>query len=236
MIRRFAKANGVSVKAYSGTTGILVASNVAPIQKFRWSDYSVYADTGYAYTVHPVYKNASVATVTAANRRLFLQEGPRVEVSTQGFDGEDAIIFNRAVASSQAFARRFPDLDADIQAVKGAGTLAGMSLPNKALTWLSRGLVEQMQDFLEQAAIENEHLLHHPDIPGAQLFPRVTTALMHNKFVILSKVDVNGERSPQAVLARSTNWTENGCYRQTNVVHISRAKGQYQGSYKDHRH
>jgi phosphatidylserine/phosphatidylglycerophosphate/cardiolipin synthase-like enzyme len=188
-------------------------------------------------------------------------------VETQGFQGEDAIIFNRAVASSQAFSRRFPDLDAEIQQAKEAGTLGTKTLPQMALNWLSRGLVERIESFLSQAkdeswaidlaiyeyhlprlhqaivaagqrgakvrvlyhakkdddaTAENEHLLHDPEIPGATLYPRVTTAIMHNKYVVLSRIEPNGTYRPVAVLAGSTNWTENGCYRQANVVHISR--------------
>lgn len=316
-MRRVAEANGVRVKAYAGTTGILlafdvepgkrkdllgfavsreilsgrftgrmgwlqgildfpgttkargelIATNVAPIQKFRWSDYSVYPDTQYAYTVQPVYRSGS-SLVTSSNRRLFLEAGPRVVIETQGFQGEDAIIFNRAVASSQAFSRRFPDLDREIQQAKEAGTLGSKTLPQRALDWLSRGLVEQIESFLAQAkdaswaidlaiyeyhlprlhramvaagkrgvhvrilyhakeddeaTVENKHLLHDPAIPGATLFPRNTTAIMHNKFAVLSRIEANGRYAPVAVLAGSTNWTENGCYRQANVVHISRS-------------
>ena len=315
-MRRISELNGIQVKAYSGTTGVLlafdvenskrqnllgfavsreilsgnyagrigwlqgildfpgttkgrgelIATNVAPIQKFRWSDYSVYSDTRYAYTVQPVYRSGATL-VTASNRRLYLEAGPRVETETQGFKGENAIIFNRAVASSQAFSRHFPDLDADIEAAREAGTLGTKTLPQRALDWLSRGLVEQIESFLAQAkdgswaidlAIyeyhlprlhqamaaaghrgvklrilyhakngddatqENEHLLQHPSLTNASLFARVTTALMHNKFAILSRVDAGGNYSPVAVLAGSTNWTENGCYRQANVLHISR--------------
>jgi phosphatidylserine/phosphatidylglycerophosphate/cardiolipin synthase-like enzyme len=190
-----------------------------------------------------------------------------VEIETQNFEGEDAIIFNRAVASSQAFSRKFPTLDAQIEAARAAGTLGTQTLPKEALDWLSRGLVEKIEDFLEEArdgswaidlAIyeyhlprlhqamvsagqrgvklrvvyhakpgdpatqENEKLLHHPDLTNAILYPRVTTKIMHNKFAVLSRVDENGNYIPAAVLAGSTNWTENGCYRQANVVHISR--------------
>ena len=317
-MRRIAEENGVTVKAYSGTTGVLLAfnvepnkrqnllgfaisreitsgrfagrfnwlqgildfpgtskkkgellaTNVAPIQKFRWSDYSVYPDTAYAYTVHPVYR-MSGSDVTASNRRMFLEAGPRLEIATQGFGGEDAIIFNRAVASSQAFSRRFPDLDDEIEAARDAGTLGTKTLPQRALDWLSRGLVEKIESFLaeatdatwaidlaiyeyhlprlhnaivdaaqrgvsvrvlfhakpgDDAADENVHLLNDPPIPNVELFPRVTSALMHNKFVIRSRIDGNGDRIADAVLAGSTNWTENGCYRQANVVHISRAR------------
>ncbi|MBU1140566.1 MAG: phospholipase [Proteobacteria bacterium] len=316
-MRRVAEANGVRVKAYAGTTGVLlafdvepgkredllgfavsreilsgrfagrigwlqgildfpgtskargelIATNVAPIQKFRWSDYSVYPDTQYAYTVQPAYRSGT-SLVTGSNRRLFLEAGPRVVIETQGFQGEDAIIFNRAVASSQAFSRRFPDLDLEIQQAKEAGMLASKTLPQRALDWLSRGLVEQIESFLAQAdderwaidlaiyeyhlprlhqamvaagkrgvkvrilyhakedddaTAENKHLLHDPAIPGAILFPRVTTAIMHNKFAVLSRIEPSGRYEPVAALAGSTNWTENGCYRQANVVHISRS-------------
>ncbi len=315
-MRRISELNGVRVKAYSGTTGVLlafnvednkrekllgfaisreirsgrysgrigwlqgmldftgstkkrgelIATNVAPIQKFRWSDYAVYPGTRYVYTIYPVYKMYS-SLVTADNRRFYLEQGPRIDIETQGFKGEDAIIFNRAVASSQAFSRRFPKLDDEIQKAKENGTLGTKTLPQKALDWLSRGLTEQIESFIAEvkdenwaldlaiyeyhlprlhkalvaagtrgvkvrvlyhakkndpATTENEELLHDPDIPGAALFPRLTTAIMHNKYMILRKVNPNGSYKPIAVLAGSTNWTENGCYRQANVVHISR--------------
>ena len=316
-MRRIRENNGIRVKAYSGTTGILlafnihpekrkgllgfaisrqiltgkyagrigwlqgmldfkgtskrkgelIATNVAPIQKFRWSDYAVYPGTSYAYSIYPVYKRTR-SRVTAFNRRLYLEEGPRVEVTTQDFNGENAIIFNRAVAASQAFSRRFPNLNEEIEAARRAGTLGNKSLPQKALNWLSRGMVEQIEHFIDSAkdrtwgidlaiyeyhlerlhkalvaagkrgvrvrvlyhkkrndpaSKENEELLHNPPIPGAELFARKTTAIMHNKFAVLKKEDANGEMQPLRVLAGSTNWTENGCYRQANVVHITSA-------------
>jgi phosphatidylserine/phosphatidylglycerophosphate/cardiolipin synthase-like enzyme len=315
-MRRVSDFNGVRVKAYSGTTGVLlafdvepnkrgdllgfaisreirsgrysgrigwlqgildfpgttkgkgelIATNIAPIQKFRWSDYAVYPGTRYAYNVYPVYRSGS-DPVTASNRRLYSETGPSVEVETQGFDGEDAIIFNRAAASSQAFSRRFPDLDAEIEAAIAADTLRDKSLPQRALDWLSRGLVKKMKDFLaeaqdgtwaidlaiyeyhlkclhdamvaagnrgvklrvvyharvnDHAAEDNVTMLNNPALSNATLIPRVTTKLMHNKFAILSRVNGAGRYTPVAVLAGSTNWTENGCYRQANVVHISR--------------
>ena len=64
---------------------------------------------------------------------------------------------------------------------------------------------------------KNEHLLHNPSITGSELFARKTSALMHNKFVVLSQIDDSNNRIPKAVLVGSTNWTENGCYRQANV-------------------
>ena len=197
-MRAISKVNGVTTKAYSGTTGILlafdilpekrssllgfaisrkilsgryknrigwlqgildfpgttknpgelIATNIAPIQKFRWSDYSVYPDTEYCYKVHPVYSSSSTS-ITALNRRIYLEEGPEIIIRTQGFHGEHSIIFNRAVASSQAFSRRFPDLDKEIEEARSAGTLGSKTLPQDALDWLSRGLVEQIESFFE---------------------------------------------------------------------------------------
>jgi hypothetical protein len=48
---------------------------------------------------------------------------------------------------------------------------------------------------------------------------RVTSRIFHDKFIVLSRID--GERRrPKAVLCGSTNFTENGVYRQANVVHV----------------
>jgi hypothetical protein len=145
-MRKTVTDNGVTVKAYAGTTGILLAMNIdeskrsgllgfaiqrlkvkenkkdwlagglhfpgeqhkpgtsipsnrAPIQMFRWTDYTVYPDKDYIYTVHPVYGRPG---------DLQLEPGPAVPVKTESVDaGEHRVIFNRAAAASQAFSRRF---------------------------------------------------------------------------------------------------------------------------------
>jgi phosphatidylserine/phosphatidylglycerophosphate/cardiolipin synthase-like enzyme len=67
---------------------------------------------------------------------------------------------------------------------------------------------------------ENEaSLKHSPLPPGVTAIPRVPFAIMHDKFIVLSKLKA-GARDPQAVLCGSTNFTENGVYRQANVVHV----------------
>ena len=65
---------------------------------------------------------------------------------------------------------------------------------------------------------ENEH--HLAALPDAVKRRRVTSKIMHDKFVVLSKVRAGGRREPVAVLCGSTNFTENGVYRQANVVHV----------------
>ncbi len=56
-------------------------------------------------------------------------------------------------------------------------------------------------------------------IPTAKKRGRVTSKIFHDKFIVLSKINAAGKRVPQAVLCGSTNFTENGVYRQANVVH-----------------
>lgn len=57
-------------------------------------------------------------------------------------------------------------------------------------------------------------------IPAAGKRARVTSKIFHDKFIVLSKINGNA-RTPQAVLCGSTNFTENGVYRQANVVHVT---------------
>src|SRR5436190_23203924 len=187
-MRAIAEENKVSVKAYAGTTGVLLAMNVpaegrddllgfaihreggdkpaewlngmigfpgvdhkpgeplsteqAPIQKFRWSDYRVYPDTTYTYEVHPVRGKPESPKI---------EDGPTIEVRTESVRrGEHRVLFNRAAAASQAFSRKFPDVDAELAKAKAEGK--PQELPSEALAWLSRGVLEQINGFIARAA------------------------------------------------------------------------------------
>jgi hypothetical protein len=62
--------------------GELIPSNVAPIQKFRWSDYTVHPKTEYVYTVHPVYgspESLDIRPVPARPRILSARISRRVQ-------------------------------------------------------------------------------------------------------------------------------------------------------------
>ncbi len=314
-MRASADENDVRVKAYAGSTGVLLAMNVAenkrpgflgfairrishatgdkswltgtlhfpgikhnpaypinsnkaPIQKFRWSDYRIYPNQEYSYTVHPVY---------GAPGDLDVQPGPTVTVKTASVDsGEQRVLFNRAAAASQAFTRKFPDLDEQIKAAQKA-KLPPPPLPQAALDWLSRGLLEQILSFIARAvdkkwaldiaiyeyelpaiiqAVEAAHArgarvrvvyhakkndeqtrLNQENLAGLPLEnqrARVTSKLCHHKFIVLSRVKY-GKRHPQAVLCGSTNFTENGVYRQANLVHIVEREdtaSQYEGLFE----
>lgn len=111
--------------------GELVSSLENPIQEFLWSDYTVKHDNKYTYRVVPMYGEPGA-----------LVEGKPVQVtvSTESESGsENAVYFNRGVAGSQAYARRFKNKPPQ-------------KVPNReAYKWLSRGLEEALIAFIGQA-------------------------------------------------------------------------------------
>ncbi len=281
--------NGIRLKAYAGTTGVLLAmdvtqpkrhgllgfaieredprgrhrwlrgllrfpgqageklspidSQVAPLQKFRWSDYSVYPSTSYRYRVHGVY---------GSPENLRYKRGGEVGVQTESLDkGMHRVIFNRAAAASQAYSSRFGNINPD-----EPGNA-------EARRWLSRGMFEKLVGFLLRAednrwaidvAIYEIELAEVVDLlqdaerrgvyvrvvyhskpedpqtgvneaflkslPPSVKRARITSAIFHQKFVVLSRVQPDGTRRPVSVLAGTANFTPNGVYRQANVIHI----------------
>lgn len=115
-------------------------SDKAPLQKFRWADYAVNPGTTMHYRVHLAYGTADAPLL-----------GESLELSITSDDGHPAnqsVIFNRAVAASQAFQRKFPDLDAQISANKN---LPIEAWPGAARLWLENGLLERLLSFIERA-------------------------------------------------------------------------------------
>jgi len=309
--------NGITMKAYAGTTGVLLAFNVtaakrkgllgfslerlnpatkkwqwltgmmpfpgqqhdpgqpiptdvSPIQKFRWSDYRVHAETTYRYRVHGMY---------GTPKKPKLLTGPEVEVTTSSSDedGVHTVLFNRAAGASQAFSRDFPKAVALIEERRKHGGFAKLTVDelDKAdpgcKAWLTRGVLQQILSIIEDAkgpewALDiaiyeyewheivdavnaaskrgvNVRLLYHakngddqtevnegnaaPLATKDQAKPRRTSAIFHDKFIVLSSVHATAaglERTPVTVLCGSTNFTENGLFRQANVVHMVRTE------------
>ncbi|WP_367084361.1 phospholipase D-like domain-containing protein [Pseudomonas sp. HOU2] len=119
-------------------------SDKAPLQKFRWADYAVNPGTTMHYRVHLAYGTADAP-----------QLGESLELSITSDDGHPAnqsVIFNRAVAASQAFQRKFPDLDAQISANKNMPIEAW---PDAARLWLENGLLERLLGYIERAVDAN---------------------------------------------------------------------------------
>jgi len=112
----------------------LATTEKAPLQKFRWGDYTLKPGRRYRYTVVPKYGKPLKLT----------EQVPPVSVEVTTEDNqrpETAIFFNRA-AASEAFNNKFGDLK----------SLDGDSEKEKAArAWLSHGLEEAILAFLAQA-------------------------------------------------------------------------------------
>jgi phosphatidylserine/phosphatidylglycerophosphate/cardiolipin synthase-like enzyme len=102
-----------------------------PIQSFQWADYT--AKPGHDYTY----------TITALKGRptdLVAHAETAVQVRTESPEaGTHDVYFNRGVAGSQAYVRRFGDRAPD-------------KVPDRqAFIWLSRGLNEALEDFIRSS-------------------------------------------------------------------------------------
>jgi phosphatidylserine/phosphatidylglycerophosphate/cardiolipin synthase-like enzyme len=107
----------------------------APLQAFRWGDYTVKPGQRYRYRVVPRYGTA--AEIIAANTDA-ITGGVTVEIQAEDPQKpESAVFFNRGAAASKAYADKFGDKDP-------TGNQA-------ALDWLSRGALEAMLAFLGSA-------------------------------------------------------------------------------------
>jgi len=229
-------------------------SNLAPIQKFRWADYSIDPGTTCRYRVHLAYVDQPA-----------LGESLEIEVTTDdGKPKDHRVYFNRAVAASQSFGRQFSDLDKLLSEDKAMPIEDWPAAPRDRL---ENGLLDSILRFVSRAkdekwaldvaiyeyelkaivdAVNEAHkrrvevrVIYHAKagdeqtskneaslkkIPAAKKRGRVTTKIFHDNVIVLSKINAAGERVPQAVLCGSTNFTENGVYRQANVVHETEDK------------
>ena len=206
-------------------------SNLAPFQKFMWWDAGINdKDRGktFTYTITPVRGTGptDLKPVTAAAATIKARL-PNVE--------EDGIStwFNRAVVSSQAFSREFPDPKKEV---------------DDAMKWLANGLQDAFPKILAKASAIDGAIYHltdnewvmpalkgfrgnlsliyedrsndETDIPAIKLlkaarftgFGRSKTNIMHDKFLVDSK---NGR-----VLMGSANFTPEGLTYQANLLHI----------------
>ena len=217
--------------------------NDAPVQDFKWGDYTAKPDHSYTYTIYPVYGTPKA-----------LRQGDPVAVSidTESVQGQEhGIFFNRGAVTSQAFERKFGQVTkADLENPKST---AGQA----ALAWLSRGLEEAILAFIARAKgkgwglhgslYEFTHMPilnalaaarargvdlqlviddmgaakeNAPCIKQAKLQSVVTNrkapgiSISHNKFLVLLQ---NGK--PVSVWSGSTNITLGGIYGQSNVGH-----------------
>lgn len=121
-----------------GVPGLLVSTLEHPFQSFLWGDYTAKTRHSYTYRV-----------VAMRGKQKKLERGEEVEVGIETEDdaaGRHAVFFNRGVAGSQAYARRFGNRPPD--EVPGG----------EAWRWLSRGLEEALLAFIGQAQGERHAL------------------------------------------------------------------------------
>ena len=114
-----------------GVSGQLVSTLEHPLQAFFWGDYTAKTRHSYTYRV-----------VAMRGEPEDLRQTEEVEVRVDSEDdsaGTHAVFFNRGVAGSQAYARKFGDRAPD--EVPGG----------EAWRWLSRGLEEAFLSFVAKA-------------------------------------------------------------------------------------
>jgi PLD-like domain len=221
-------------------------SDQAPIQKFLWWDARIDApDRGrtFSYTAWPVVgRPGALRLLKSAAGRRTVTLPPEVE------DGIGTW-FNRAVVSSQAFARRF---------VHGGRPLIGDRL-QEALKWLGNGMEDVVPRFLTADDPIEGAIYHLTDeewvipalsrradgtslvydattkkdggaeanakavqqLSGKVVFqPRTRAKIMHDKFLVRTR---NG--AAEALLTGSANFTTGGLTTQANVIHTFASPG-----------
>ena len=123
----------------------------APLQKFRWGDYTTEPGRLYRYRVVARYGTPAdiIAQGVLAERPGgfdAIPGGVSLELRTEDCrNPATAVFFNRGAAASQAYAKKFGDNDPE-------------AIP-EALTWLSRGLEEALVAFIAKAE-SGDYALH----------------------------------------------------------------------------
>lgn len=107
-----------------------------PVQSFLWEDFSVKCDHEYSYIVTPVYGKP---------KYLEYRNPCSIRLKTPTEDiGEHSVYFNRGVAGSLAYARKFKNKRPGSDDMTEKETA-------EALKWLSRGLEEALLKFIDKA-------------------------------------------------------------------------------------
>lgn len=110
-----------------------------PVQSFVWDDFTGKPGRTYHYHFHPLKGAPKKLDRKAKPIKITVRMEPQFKASE-----EHDVFFNRGVASSQAYARRFANKRPDDPTLSPAQQL-------EALQWLSRELDEAMLKFIQQA-------------------------------------------------------------------------------------
>ena len=210
-----------------------------PIQGFSWSDYSAKPAHDYTYRVEALFGSPTDLRSVAQTQVRISTESPE--------GGNHDVYFNRGVAASQAYARRFGNRRPD-------------DVGDAAFAWLSRGLFEATVGFIE-SDVDSQHQLrvaayefhykpvllalkaakqrgvdvkivfdNRKDSPGEKNdaavrdvgISSICTRRESNKSAISHNKFIvrikNGV--PEAVLTGGTNFSEGGIFGHSNVSHV----------------
>jgi hypothetical protein len=210
-----------------------------PIQTFQWGDYTAKPATTYRYRVVPVYGQPKLLELddASATTVAITTESEQGGANGNGPARHD-VFFNRGVAGSQAYARKF-----------GTTTPDETRPSTTQMVWLSRGLFEALVGFIGLAAGEDAAdyrlramLYEFRYLPVGKAFSAARRAgadvairyeaqtykdeneamiakardgIRHNKFIVLVHRDV-----PVAVWTGSTNISAGGIFGHSNVGHV----------------
>jgi phosphatidylserine/phosphatidylglycerophosphate/cardiolipin synthase-like enzyme len=156
-----------------------VTSFLHPLQTFQWADYSASPDERYVYTI-----------VAMSGSPGALVRGPEVDlaVATERVDqGRHAVFFNRGAVASQEYARRFQNRRPD-------------DVGPSAFNWLSRGLVEGLENFIAQAAAGDELLGAFFEFKSPRIYAALKAAKARGAAVsVLYDGDSQGEGNERAL-------------------------------------
>jgi phosphatidylserine/phosphatidylglycerophosphate/cardiolipin synthase-like enzyme len=115
------------------TPDLRVTTDEHPVQSLSWDDFTAAADHEYRYVFHPMKGTPA--------QPLFPKPTMSVRVRTEPLTGKGHdVFFNRGVASSQAYVRRFGTTPiADLEPAE----------QERALAWLSRDLDDAILRFVD---------------------------------------------------------------------------------------
>lgn len=159
--------------------GVPVSSHKHPLQTFQWADYSAEPGEDYEYTVVAMV-GAPGALVHGASVSLSVQ--------TEAVDqGKHAIFFNRGAVGSQEYARRFQNRPPN-------------EVGQAAFDWLSRGLVEGLENFIAQAGAGDELIGAFFEFKSVRIYDALKAAKVRGATVaILYDGDSQREENEKAL-------------------------------------
>lgn len=115
----------------------VVSTYTHPVQSFVWDDFACYDDREYEYFFYPVKGKPNKLDRSTKPIMLNIKTEPAFSKE------EHDVFFNRGVASSQAYHRKFFNLPPD--------KITDPNMQRAALNWLSRQLDDAILRFIGQA-------------------------------------------------------------------------------------